>query len=410
MYKETEKSSFYAYLLFLIWPFLALISALKNFRMPWAKNIFWVFCMFYGYLFIVDFDAGRDIVRVVSEFQRLHETEISFIEYLKYTGRADILRVFIDYTLSRFTGNYSIQTLVFAAIFGFFLSRNIWYIMERLRGQLLPITIFLLLIFFLVNPIWRINGFRMWTAAHIFIYGLLPYLCEGKRKGIFIAMCSCFVHFSFLVPFGVLLVYTMLGNRLTVYYGFYIAAFFVSEIELSVFNDIIETYMPDIIQDRTSGYRGESGVERHREDVSENVWYARWYQPALNIVVMGFLTMLFFTGRKFFNDHRNWMNLFCFALLFYGVAYLFSSIPSGGRYLVIGNMAALSLIILYVQNRPQENFMRWYVWAAAPALFLYIVVAVRLGMNSISVTSVFGNPIIAIFAVGNDYSLWELIR
>ena len=410
MNTAAEKNSYYAYLLFLVWPFLALVSAFKNFRMPWAKNIFWVFCMFYGFMFVVDYNSSRDIVRYVAEFQNLHGVEVSVIEYIQTTERADVLRGFIAVTLSRVTDNPAMLTFIYAAIFGFFLSRNIWYILERLQGQLLPVTIFLLLCFFLVNPIWNINGFRMWTAAQMFIYGLLPFLCEGKKKGLIFSIGSVFVHFSFLVPVLVLLVYITVGNRLTAYYVFYLSAFFISEIDLAAFNNFIETYAPEIIQDRTSGYRGEASVEQYREGVSENVWYAQWYRPSLNLVVMGFLSIFFFTGRKFFDENRNWMNLFCYTLLFYGVAYLFSSLPSGGRFLVVGNMAALALIILYIQNRPNEKFMKWYIWISSPALLLFIAVAVRLGLDSISVTSVLGNVFIAFFSSGIDFSLWELIR
>ena len=33
----------------------------------------------------------------------------------------------------------------------------------------------------LVIPIWFINSFRMWTAFHVFIFGLLPYIFENKK-------------------------------------------------------------------------------------------------------------------------------------------------------------------------------------------------------------------------------------
>ncbi len=410
MNTAAEKNSYYAYLLFLVWPFLALISALKNYRMPWAKNIFWVFCMFYGLMFVVDYDSSRDIVRTIADFQRIYGLDITLSEFLSSSERADFFRLIIDYTLSRFTDNPAILTLVYAAVFGFFLSRNIWYILERLQGQLMPVTIFLLVCFFLLNPIWNINGFRMWTAAQIFLYGLLPFLCEGKKKGLIFSIGSIFVHFSFLVPVLVLLIYTIAGNRLTAYYIFYIVAFFISEIDIVAFNMFIETYAPEIIQDRTRGYRGEASVVQYREEISDNVWYARWYQPALNLVIMGFLSLFYFTGRNFFKENQNWMNLFCFALLFYGVAYLFSSLPSGARFLVVGNMTALALIILYIQNRPKEKLMKWYIWISSPALLLFFAVAVRLGLDSISVTSVIGNLFIAFFSTGIDFSLWELIR
>src|SRR5699024_605065 len=165
--------------------------------------------------------------------------------------------------------------------------------------------------FFLVIPIWNINGFRMWTAAHIFIYGLLPYLFEDKKKGAFIASLAILVHYSFLVPVGVMFFYMFLGSRLTLYFGFFLATFFISEIDLSVFNTVIENYTPEILQERTADYRGEDNVESFREEdsIEARVWYARWYGRALKWSVMGFLVVLFLKGRDFFSKNGGWTRL-----------------------------------------------------------------------------------------------------
>ena len=250
----------------------------------------------------------------------------------------------------------------------------------------------------------------MWTATHIFLYGLLPYLCEGKKNGVWIAACSILVHFSFIVPFSVLLMYMMAGNRLTLYYSFFIATFFISEIDIGTFNQLAENYLPDVFQEKSESYRRESQVEGFREAEASGQWYANWYRPALHWVLMGFLSVLYFKGRHFFESNRAWLNLFCFVLLFYGVANLFSSIPSGGRFLVLASLCALALIILYIQNQPREKLMQWYIYASSPALFLYIIVSVRIGLYSTSATTLLGNPIIAFFTAGDNISLNDVMR
>src|SRR5699024_4937329 len=111
--------------------------------------------------------------------------------------------------------------------------------------------------FILTIPLWNITSFRMWTAAHIFIYGLLPYLYEGQKKGLVIATLSILMHFSFIVPVGVLFAYLLLGNRLTIYFMFFITTFFATEVNIATFNNLIENYAPEIVQERTAGYRGE---------------------------------------------------------------------------------------------------------------------------------------------------------
>jgi len=410
-----NKASYYAMGLFLVWPFLAAVSAFRNYKKSWAKNTFWAFCAFYGFAFAIGTESeGSDIVRYAGRVEYMHSLNMSFAEMIQYFSdsvQIDMLHIIIGLILAPFTGSQPVLTMVYGIVFGFFFSRNMWYVLERLEGKLLPATFILLTCFFLVNPIWSINGFRMWTATHIFLYGLLPYLCEGKKNGVWIAACSILVHFSFLVPVSVLLIYMMAGNRLALYYSFFIATFFISEIDIGTFNQFVENYLPEVFQDRSESYRREGQVEAFRDGAGgTNRWYAIWYRPALNWVLTGFLSVLFFKDRDFFESNRAWLNLFCFVLLFYGVANLFSSIPSGGRFLVLASLCALALIIIYIQNQPREKLMQWYIYASSPALFLYIIVSIRIALYSTSATTLLGNPIIAFFTAGENISLNDVMK
>ena len=402
--------------LFLVWPFLSLASAFQNYKEAWAKNIFWAFCTFYGFSFAIGSESSSsDIVRYVAELQSLHGMPMTFsmaVDYFSKSGEVDVLRTLIAVVLSRFTDSQPILTGLYGFIFGYFFSRNIWFLLERLKGNLQFVTILLVLCFFLVNPIWNINGFRMWTATHIFLFGALPYLYEGRKYGIIIASSSILVHFSYILPLAVLIGYSLLGNRVTTYFIFFISTFFLSEINASTFNNIIEGYMPEIIQDRTSGYRSAEKIEAFRESspTQNKNWYAVLYGKALSWSIMGFLTILFLKGREFIEEHKSWLRLFCFTLLYYGVANLMGSIPSGQRFLVVANLLALSLIILYVQNVPYERTMRYFVQVAIPALLLFIIVAVRVGFYSLSPTVLLGNPVIAFITMGENISMNDFMR
>lgn len=389
--------------------------AFRNYKSSWGKNILWVFIAFYGFSFAIGVEShDSDIVRYVSELKKLHSKDMTMagaLNYYKQSGEIDIVRTTIAISLSRITDSQAILTLVFGSIFGFFFSRNIWYVFRRLEGRLQPITILLLATFFLLIPIWEFNNFRMWTAAHVFIYGLLPYLFEGKKKGILISICSVLIHFSFIVPIGVLLGYLLLGNRLVFYFIFFIATFFISEIDLRLFNDAIETYTPEIFQERTASYRAETRVESFRDKpfFSRN-WYAVLYGPALKWSVVSFLVVLFWKGRTFLIENKSWLSLFSFTLLLYGVTNLLSSLPSGGRYFSIANMLALALIILYVQNRKYDVVMKRLIFFTTPALLLYVIVSFRVGLYSMSATAVLGNPVVALFLAGENISLNDVMK
>lgn len=410
-----SKSPFYSVLLFMVWPFLALISAFRNYKNAWAKNILWGFIAFYGFAFAIGTEsAGTDIIVYINEFQTLHWESFNIsrtIEYFSESGEIDILRTLIAVLLSRFTDNPAVLTLVYGIIFGFFYSRNIWFILERAEGEIKPITILLLTCCLFVIPIWQINGFRFWTAAHVFIYGLLPFLYDGKRGGLIISSIAILVHFSFIVPISVLFFYLFLGNRLVIYFSFFIATFFISEIDLAIFNELVESYAPDIIQERTSSYRGEDYVETYREESNDNkVWYAVWYGRVLKWAVMSYMVLLFVKGHRYFEENENWLRLFSFTLLFYGVSNLLSSLPSGGRFLAVVNLCALVLITLYIQKRAQDQFFKRFIAISTPALLLYIIVSLRIGLLSISATTVLGNPIIALLFMNQNIPLNDFLR
>lgn len=402
-----DKSNFYATFLFVLWPFLAVIAAFKNYRSPWSKNIFWAFCAFFGFTFAIASESqGSDIVRYISSYQALYGVDMSIenaISYFQQSGELDVLRTLIAIVLSRITDSPNSLTLVYGAIFGYFLSRNIWYLMGHLEGKFTPVTIMLLFCFFLVNPIWNLNGFRMWTAAHIFLFGLIPYLLEGRRDLLWVTVLSIMVHFSFLVPVSLFFSYLFLGNRLTLYFGFYLATFFISELDISALNSVVESYAPEILQERTASYRDEERVEMFREDStgSGTVWYAVWYKRALSWSIMGFLIILFLKGKTAIEKNKGWLNLYSFTLYYYGIANILSSLPSGGRYITVANLLALAMITIYVQNQPREQTVKRFIFFATPALLLFIVVAVRTGFYGMSVSALIGNPIIALVMIEN---------
>lgn len=412
-----SKQGGYAFILFLIWPFLATATAVANYRKSWAKNIFWLFCAFYGFTFSIGAEsAGMDITRYLAQYQNLHYEQLTYaqaVDYYQESGEIDVLKTVIAIGLSRVTDSAPVFTMVYAIIFGFFLSRNLWYVMERLEGKLLPITILLLIVFFLVLPIWKINGFRMWTATHVFLFGLLPFLCEGKTRYLWVCFLSLAVHFAMLVPVGVLLGYLLIGNRMFLFFGIFIFTMFFAELDIGAFNELMQAYAPEALQERTETYRREGpegpGMAVAAQERTTR-WYAVWQGRALRYSVMALLIGLFVTGRKHFAKNKNWKNLFCFVLCIYSAANLLSSLSSGGRFFTVATVCALPLLIFYVQNIPHEKIMRRFIMVVVPGFLLYAVVELRIALYSLSATSVLGNPVVAYFMYDDNMSLNEFLR
>lgn len=409
--------------LFLMSPFLTAILAVKNYKAPWAKNIIWAFFVFYGFTFGMSQETSTgkqsgDITRYVKELKDLYKEDLSFSEIAKlYKNNEDIdiLRLTLAIGISRVTDSSQVLTAIYGFIFGFFYSRNIWFVLDRIKGKIKPMALLLLVAYILVDPIWNINGFRFNTAVQIFVYGLLPFLFEGKKKGIIISSLSFLVHFSFLLPVGVLIIYFLLGNRTIIYFIFFLVSTVASGINIGAVNEVIDETAPEALTDRTAAYRDEDRVENFREgtgfaDTSNASWHVLYYVKAFNWSLIAFLIFLFFKRKTIEQENNNrLLNGFSFALLFWGVANIMNSLPSGGRFLTVAALSALPLIILYVQNHAGEKYLSSKVMLASPALLLFIFVSIRVGFYSLSVNTFLANPII-VFITDYNFALNDLIK
>jgi hypothetical protein len=178
-----SKNSFRVFIVFLFWPILALRLSIINRDKEWAKNIFWIFCVYYGYTFIIP-NVGSDAYSYAQTFHEFGLKCISISDMLSSLFKdknVDVLQPVISYTVSRFTNDSRILFATYALIFGYFYTNNLWYLFEKIDKKSSFILGVYILVFALICPIWRINGFRFWTATHIFLFGLLPYLLDGNK-------------------------------------------------------------------------------------------------------------------------------------------------------------------------------------------------------------------------------------
>ena len=411
-----RRKKYYYWGAFLLQPFLTTWWALKNFRVPGTANIVWAFTAFLGFTYAIGIESqGSDIVRHVAGVERLYGVPMdigSSIDYFRQSGEVDVLNTFLRILISRITDSQLVLTGILGIIFGFFYSRNMWYILNRVEGRLSIIAGILITCLFLVTPIWEINGFRFHTAVHAFLFGLLPFLFEGKRKSLWMCFATPFIfHYAFIGPAFVLGVYLLAGNRLNIYYGFFILSILFSEFNIQAFNQLLEQYLPEAMLERSASYRAEERVEEFRTGGEDpRNWYAIWYRRALHWPIMAFLIVIFWKGRGFMRANKYWLRLFSFSLLFFGFANFLSTIPSGHRYLAPASLLALGLIILYIQNYPQEKLMRQLIKVSYPALILFIIVAIRTSLYNFSLTTLFGNPFIALITTDYIISLNDILK
>lgn len=189
---SSNKNSLYIFILYVLSPFLAVLVAVRNYKSAWAKNVVWLFVAFYGYTIVIS-SEGIDAASYRNYFIQMVQADLNWDIFSKMLysdngGYPDVVQPLITFMVSRFTADYKILFLMFALLFGYFYSRNIWFLLDRAGTSLKKLSIPIIISFVLIVPFWQINGFRMWTAAHIFFYGAILYLLDVSKKRVCLSL------------------------------------------------------------------------------------------------------------------------------------------------------------------------------------------------------------------------------
>lgn len=405
------------YYLFLINPFLSVITALRDLRQRNAQNILWLFVIFVGITWALRPDSTVDSVRYVQKLEFLHRTQMSFWDFQNYRGDVDLFSNWLIYVISRFTDWGPALIISQSIIFGFFFSRNMTFVFKKLQGKVKPLGYILFITFFLIVPIWSISGFRFWLATHVFTYGLLHYFFDNKKSYLIWCFITPFLfHYAFLLPMAVLGFYLVVGNRTTIFFVFFAASLFLVEFNLSQFNKILESVLPEQIQERSSGYRSESSLEKKQAEEalgpfgSKRSWHAVLYQKSLFWSISVFLIYFYFRRKKLELLSQHFKSILSFALLFGSFANFLANLPSGQRYSLVLSFFAISFILVYVQNSKFDKLGKRIGTVVAPLLIFYVIVSARQALYYFSVTTILGNPMIALFSIGENLNLDALLR
>lgn len=413
-YSNRETSGYF--IITLLFPFAGLIISLANWRKVWAKNVFWLACIYMGAIQIFQpegtiLGTGADGGRYALELVYMHNNVHSFsaVASTFFDGHTnDIFQPTLTYIVSRFTDNGHVLFFFLAIIYGFFYSRNIWYILEKLPKNLPSGFWVLIAYFFLVCPIWAMNGFRMWTALHVFVYGALPFVLDGKKDKLVWSFLSILVHHSFILPIVLLGAYYLLSKplrtktwTLTFIFIFYLISLTIKKLNLTFVSDILSAYLPDYYDMRIDGYLTEDNMEARQEDRATQSAYIGilsnfkfWSTQFL--VVISYLIVI-----REKNRNKSLLSLFSFALLMYGFAIIASLAPSGGRYVLIALMFLVPVFLFVFSQYPVKTSVRWLFNLALFGIGIALLFDIRQGMDYYGYTLILGNFITMLFLESN---------
>lgn len=245
-------------------------------------------------------------------------------------------------------------------------------------------------------------------ALHICFFGLTRFLFIGEKKYLYIAASSILVHFSFIVIIPIVLFYLVAGNRINIYFGFFLISLFISQIDFAIVRSVVGL-LPDIFNANSDDYISEERAEV-LNNASKKIWYAKYYGIWFQWAIVILLCRIFFSANRSIKDNGTLMKLFSYTFLMFGTANFLSMIPSGGRFLSLAYLFSFLAMALYYDYFRDIRLKPW-IAITSPAITLYLAIVIKNGLETFNMVSIFGNPFIAIFS-DNEYSvlsMWDFI-
>lgn len=398
-------------LVYLIWPLLAVYESIRNYRESWAKNGIWLFVIFFGFTFVPR--EGNDSWGYVQSLKDMHNADMDLNQlfrmlYVEGSRYLDMIQLLITFLVSRFTGDGRILFAVFGALYGYFYSRNIWFIISSTEGKLGMVEKILIIVIAFVIPIWSMNGVRFWTAAHIFIFGALQILLYRNMKGFLIAAFSILMHFSFILPLFILGAYIVAGNRTVFYFVFFVVSLVISGIDPLILRTVLLQYLPGIFHDRIYSYTNPDYLDDVNYAYETATFYARYYKPVMRIGVSSLLILVFISGKKFWNDVKV-RSVYSFSLLFAALMNIISGLGSLGRFERVAQLIGLAGVFMFFYILPKNHKSRKWFYIFLPFLLFYLFTVFRKGLDNTGIYSLISNPIFTPF-LPNDMALIDLIK
>lgn len=392
-------------LLFLFWPFGSLVYALKRYDKSGSKALFWLFCLYFGFVFVFeDPDLGkfgRDSAGYAYELREMHENHIPFGALIKsfYNEKdlvLDVYQPFLTWLISLISGDPRILFAVFAGIFGFFFMNNLWIIFNMIQGKVGLVLILLLATYAFINPIWNINGVRMYTAAQVFLYGNLRYFLLDDKKGIIWSISSIFIHFSFLFPAIILLVWFIVPKAGLLFFIVYLLTAFIVEIR-PVQARIAVALLPDILQARVLGYTSDAFAEMYSKAQSTLNWYVILEQKLSNFIVYLWVISIYVRRQIWIKYRPELYRLFLFALFLGIFANLLSQIPAAWRFAILPELLFYVVIIALLMSDEINLNLPIIKYISIPILIFMLIFNIRVALSYVGPLTFFGNPFVAPF-------------
>ena len=382
-------------------------------KQRYTENIIWFFCAFFGSTFTIS-NEGMDANRYRDFLKSIYENPVSWSDFTNGLfngtyGRGDYIEPLLRYITAQFTSDYRVLFFLFGLIFGFFFSRNIYFFFKHASLKNKPLTLTLCLYLVLIVPFWNINGFRFYTAFHIFIYALIHWIHYNKKTyaSLFLIL-AIFTHVSYIIGVILFLLFLLIRKKILLITFFFLSTFLFVQLDLETIISYLPTQELGSLDIYIKGYIKSDKYKLREAFVQNRAWFLTLNEYLMKFLMVVWAMYLLLLKRDFLKN-TTIGQMAVFAILNYSFITVIIDIPSMARFYFISYMILGGIMILLLNHVRWNFFDRATYLISMPSIILFIFIQLRIGLDYIGFSTLLYNPLIVWF-FENKIALSDLIN
>lgn len=344
----------YSLILFLIWPFSAMIIGIRNFDTNFGRKLLIAAITFLGFTAL---DNG-DLERYASQYYGVSNNKFG-----------DLIDLLINFQLGKFyTDSMAILFSVFenhhvyfAFLFGFYgyfliNTINLLRVKKMNRSNIYVIICFMT--FALFFSVANIFNYAFYMGGIYFLYFLLQIILNEHNKKYFLLILLVPLFHIGLTPLLIVPLSFLIFKQKTYLYIFLLVVF--SIIPQSLFNNAIGSKLEGsdtVFEQKFDSFGSEEGKEKMDTHYADgyslgnfNYRLTRNTKDIVNRVAIPLLFLFLFVNRKKIKQDKVVFNLFNLSIACMAVTSLMLNISQGERFFAISGFMVLGTFIFFIQK------------------------------------------------------------
>jgi hypothetical protein len=415
-----NRDKVYITFIYVLSPFLAFLFSFTGKDRKLIKYSIALFSIWIGLSVSIASGSNGDILRYQEsyEFFRLNTYSIGWLLDQMYVtdGYSDVFAIFTTFIFVNLGFKFEIYLGFLGLIFSIFYSKFIFQLLD-VSGKMAIHKKVIFIFALLVIPVWYgINNIRFTLVTMIFVTSIYDLaIHKNTRINILLICLTPLIHFSvYWVPMLIFVIFKLSNflNPKILLFAFIVLAILPSNFIINSVN--LSSYIPSIHEDRSSAYVDTDNISNKIEkltEASESLsFHAKFLSWPYNTIfyVLPIILGLTLIGKNSRIEKED-LILLKWILLFGSIAAILSAFPSGGRFKAFVILPAI--IMLFRHWGLVLKHYRPVILILVFMMILYNIVKLRTALDSFSVTTIIGNPIMLFYTdIESRTSLIDIIK